>query len=298
MTLTPNKINKLSYFIISFIVAFCLSTFIVNKNVKASDSSSPTDTQSSKSSQPILSIANEQISMPVWNPYLRELQHNVYRNWEPRGKFKDCPIVLNAKIDRDGKLLSLHLQKSSGGIEADKAAMAAVAVTAPFRALPAGYKNQDISVLFTFDNKYLNVTNYIDTIPSDLSTNTSSIPSSSNTNNYSTPTTSSANIDAAKSVSDWGPYMKSMQHKIKRNWKPPHEDETEKIVVMFKIAKDGKLLSLQLVKSSGNPNADRAALLAIETSAPFNTLPPEYKGKNLTIQFTFDYNVFNVTRKH
>ena len=56
---------------------------------------------------------------------------------------------------------------------------------------------------------------------------------------------------------------------------------------------DGRLLSAKVVKSSGVPLADRAAMSAIELTAPFQPLPPEFKGTSVPIEFTFDYNVIN-----
>ena len=32
---------------------------------------------------------------------------------------------------------------------------------------------------------------------------------------------------------------------------------------------------------------------AIELTAPFRPLPPEFKGQSVPIEFTFDYNVLN-----
>ena len=44
-----------------------------------------------------------------------------------------------------------------------------------------------------------------------------------------------------------------------------------------------------------SPAADRAALNAVEVTAPFRPLPAEFKGQYIDIQFTFDYNVFGAT---
>ena len=65
---------------------------------------------------------------------------------------------------------------------------------------------------------------------------------------------------------------------------------------MFKIAKDGRLLSCRVHRSSGLPSADQAALKAVELTAPFRPLPADFKGQNIDIQFTFDYRVFGGTR--
>lgn len=94
---------------------------------------------------------------------------------------------------------------------------------------------------------------------------------------------------------DFGPYMRELQRRIKMNWDPPKGNESKRVVLLFKIAKDGRLLSVRVFKSSGIPNADKAALNAVELTAPFKRLPPEFRGASIDIQFTFDYNVFGAT---
>lgn len=94
---------------------------------------------------------------------------------------------------------------------------------------------------------------------------------------------------------DFGPYMRELQRRIKMNWDPPKGNESKRVVLLFKIAKDGRLLSVRVFKSSGIPNADRAALNAVELTAPFRPLPAEFRGASIDIQFTFDYNVFGAS---
>ena len=102
-------------------------------------------------------------------------------------------------------------------------------------------------------------------------------------------------IDALREP-DFGPYMRELQRRIKMNWDPPKGNESKRVVLLFKIAKDGRLLSCRVSKSSGLPSADQAALKAVELTAPFRPLPADFKGQNIDIQFTFDYNVFNASR--
>lgn len=91
---------------------------------------------------------------------------------------------------------------------------------------------------------------------------------------------------------DFGPYMKELQRRIKMHWDPPKGNESKRVVLLFKIAKDGRLLSCSVFKSSGLQNADKAALNAVHLAAPFRPLPAEFKGQSIDIQFTFDYNVY------
>lgn len=94
---------------------------------------------------------------------------------------------------------------------------------------------------------------------------------------------------------DFGPYMRELQRRIKMNWDPPKGNESKRVVLLFKIARDGRLLSCRVFKSSGLPSSDRAALNAVELTAPFRPLPADFRGSNIDIQFTFDYNVFGAS---
>lgn len=102
-------------------------------------------------------------------------------------------------------------------------------------------------------------------------------------------------IDALREP-DFGPYMRELQRRIKLNWDPPKGNESKTVVLLFKIAKDGRLLSSRVHKSSGLPTADQAALKAVELTAPFRPLPADFKGQSIDIQFTFDYRVFGASR--
>ena len=101
-------------------------------------------------------------------------------------------------------------------------------------------------------------------------------------------------IDAIKEP-DFGPYMKELQRRIKMNWDPPKGNESKRVVLLFSIARDGRLLNVSVHRSSGLPAADKAAIDAVKLTAPFRPLPPEYKRNSVDIQFTFDYNVFGVS---
>ena len=97
-------------------------------------------------------------------------------------------------------------------------------------------------------------------------------------------------IDAIKQA-DWGPYMRELERRIKRNWNPPKGDTSKRVVMLFSIGRDGRLVSIKTLKSSGSDENDRAAKAAIELTAPFKSLPVEFKGNKVDIEFTFDYNV-------
>jgi len=86
-------------------------------------------------------------------------------------------------------------------------------------------------------------------------------------------------------------YMKDLQTKIKRCWKPPRGDISKRIIASFKVDREGKVSSVSLIMGSGNNESDKAALHAIDEASPFNKLPSGLPEK-VDIEFTFDYNVF------
>lgn len=94
-------------------------------------------------------------------------------------------------------------------------------------------------------------------------------------------------------------YMRSLQKKIKAEWKPPARKQKKNVVVSFTIDKNGQLISPKIKTSSGDDEMDEAALIALERAAPFDPLPesilkltPKNKNsKSVNIEFKFDYNV-------
>lgn len=109
---------------------------------------------------------------------------------------------------------------------------------------------------------------------------------------FSADTTKNINESMMENDIDWGPYLKKLQRNIKSNWNPPKSKESNRVVLFFTIAKDGRLLVSKIYKSSGVAAIDTAALNAAKVTAPFKPLPEQFKGNSIDMQFTFDYNVF------
>ena len=65
---------------------------------------------------------------------------------------------------------------------------------------------------------------------------------------------------------DYGSYMADLQRRVKRSWFPPKGNESKRVVVVFKIDRNGNMSNLRLEKSSGLAIADTAALKAVKCS--------------------------------
>ncbi|HEY9678342.1 MAG TPA: TonB family protein [Drouetiella sp.] len=112
------------------------------------------------------------------------------------------------------------------------------------------------------------------------------------------PAPHAAHAPAATADVDFGPFMADLQRSIKHNWHPPKGDESRRVVVTFKISKEGFISNLRLSKSSNIKAADDAALKAVSDTGPEITGLPEGAPSSVDIEFTFDYNVFNKNSKH
>lgn len=99
-------------------------------------------------------------------------------------------------------------------------------------------------------------------------------------------------VDVAQDA-DFGPFMADLERRIKRNWVPPRGAESRKVLLLFYLGRDGQVVKIETKKSSGDEDADRAAIAAVEASAPFQAFPPQVKEDILPVEFTFDYNVLN-----
>lgn len=101
-----------------------------------------------------------------------------------------------------------------------------------------------------------------------------------------------------KEAVDFAPYMRDLQYNIRSKWDPPKLSESKRVILLMKIAKDGKLLAASIFQSSGNKAYDDAALAAVYNAQPFKPLPEGFKGWSIDIQFTLDYNVNGVSYIH
>lgn len=188
------------------------------------------------------------------SPYLSNLVVNIDKNL-PKDEYPTAgQMKVSVKILKNGTLSDIKVVESSYNKEYENKIIKVVEATQGEPLRESGFKPVEISLLFATQEKQK---------PSNIV------------------------------ESDFGPYMRELQRRIKANWNPPVDYRTKRVTVLFKVEKSGNLASCSVFQSSGNKDADKAAVDAISKTAPFRPLPPEYSGKSIDIQFTFDYNVFN-----
>jgi TonB family protein len=92
-----------------------------------------------------------------------------------------------------------------------------------------------------------------------------------------------------KSV-DFSSYMTKMKSDIQKNWKPPKGLESRRLVAVFTIARDGRILNPSIVEGSGVPALDKSALDALSAASPLDPLPPG-SPRSVDIKYKFDWAV-------
>jgi protein TonB len=92
----------------------------------------------------------------------------------------------------------------------------------------------------------------------------------------------------------YGWYVASMRSRISANWLlatvSPNIVSAPRAYLTFEIQRDGTVTGVQITQSSGSPEVDRSALRAILASNPLPTLPPDYRGSSVRVEFYFDFH--------
>lgn len=204
-----------------------------------------------------------------FGPWMIEFERRVKNNWKPPKQDKTNRVIVKFKVNRAGELFDYHVLESSKVKSLEQSAIKALKQSAPLLPLPKEYTDDDIEIEYTFDY------NVFSTTKSYSYNKDNSIISLSMENNGI----------------DFAPYMKKLKRKIKGNWNPPKGDKTSKVVLTFKLSREGELLDYEVFKSSKVELAEQAAINALTKSAPFPPLPKEYTDEDIEIEFNFDYKV-------
>lgn len=96
--------------------------------------------------------------------------------------------------------------------------------------------------------------------------------------------------DEPRADVDYSGYMAKMKQDIQKNWKPPKGLESRRLVAVFTITRDGRILNPTIVEGSGVPALDKSALDALNAASPLDPLPSG-SPRSVDIKYKFDWNV-------
>jgi protein TonB len=91
-------------------------------------------------------------------------------------------------------------------------------------------------------------------------------------------------------------YMRKLKEKIESIWVYPPEEAAQRhegdLKIRFSILKNGKLGEVELVRTSGNPRLDNAAIKALRDGEPYWPVPAEWGMESYTILGHFVYSIY------
>ena len=83
-------------------------------------------------------------------PYMKYLQEQILRQWNPPKGYEEKRVVLNFELRKDGSISNIRLHRSSGVTIVDEATLNAVKGASPFKPAPSELGDSS-EIQFTFD---------------------------------------------------------------------------------------------------------------------------------------------------
>jgi protein TonB len=91
----------------------------------------------------------------------------------------------------------------------------------------------------------------------------------------------------------YGWYVQVIQRKVSENWLKyevdPKISTAERVYITFDVARDGHPFNVRVEQSSGVPSLDTSAVRALQRIDTFGSLPPDYHGSKISVEYWFDY---------
>ncbi|MBI5749267.1 MAG: TonB family protein [Nitrospinae bacterium] len=105
------------------------------------------------------------------------------------------------------------------------------------------------------------------------------------------PPVGDISLDTKEFPYEW--YLIGIKNKIENRWSTLEVEilsgEINKVIIKFKILRNGRIERAEIERSSGFPPFDNSALRAVLSSAPLPPLPKDFGEDYLIIHFGFEY---------
>ncbi|MDR0978004.1 MAG: TonB family protein [Endomicrobium sp.] len=84
-------------------------------------------------------------------------------------------------------------------------------------------------------------------------------------------------------------YVNQIRRKVAAQWHWVESCSNLRVLLYFKVNRNGSVTEISIKESSGNDDYDRNALNTIRRASPFSELPEGYEGDSLGVFFEFKY---------
>lgn len=83
-------------------------------------------------------------------------------------------------------------------------------------------------------------------------------------------------------------YFRYLPREVQRHWTPYKANVNYEVTVQFTVHKDGKISDVQII-GTNYPNANRAAIDAVKSGAPYQPLPHSFSKDKVKAQIVLEY---------
>ena len=90
---------------------------------------------------------------------------------------------------------------------------------------------------------------------------------------------------------EFGDYMTTVRTKIFQKWAPPNVLEEGHAGIVFKLDRNGNVISAYVKESSGNTLYDQSALNSVQQAAPYAKFPNSTSRESITVMYSFDSSI-------
>ena len=102
---------------------------------------------------------------------------------------------------------------------------------------------------------------------------------------------------AAEILERYSWYVEAVQRRVSSNWLQATVDPSvqfaPRVVVTFQIMRDGTVANIQIDAFERKSSVDMSAVRAVQASSPLQTLPNDYSGSYVNVEFWFDFKGSN-----
>ncbi len=95
---------------------------------------------------------------------------------------------------------------------------------------------------------------------------------------------------------EFGDYMAKVRDKISKTWTPPDVVEEGHASVIFKVDRNGNVISAYIKESSGNSLYDESALNSVQKASPYSEFPQNASREYITVMYSFDSSVVSANQ--
>lgn len=237
-----------------------------------------------------------------YQDYKKQIDQILAYNLSNARYYRNKKVLVKLIVDNKGGIVSSEIEKSSGNKKFDKKILSNVQQCS-FPTIPVSL-NREALLFYDFVKTKKNKISCLSDFEESLAwSGKKKLTSQCVCENNITPVikfnlSTQADIKRKDGGNNelrnviFDPYMNYLKKKIKSNWRPSVLDLGKSFVAFFKIDKDGNLKELSTLKSSGDEKFDTKGLEAISKSIPFESLPKEFQGDSIAIEFTFGDKAF------